>query len=211
MDLFRLTRRCATAFVCCLATTSIAVAQNSLQNAAGYFVLPNIGVTSTTGSSYSERGGFVFDVMAGRNLHEWTNIALTGAASISNTFTGGSDLTCAIGVVTPGFSTPSPRCGAHAPKLLSSGFMVGVQTSSDEPVLFAITTGPAYVHGTDYYPSDNTISAAQNAFGIQSRMDLAIRVLRPVWVNFSGKSLLMPNYQNARLHNKSASIGIRLQ
>ncbi|MEO7363722.1 MAG: hypothetical protein ABI120_25550, partial [Gemmatimonadaceae bacterium] len=161
-----------------------------------------------TGGSYAERDGYVFDMIAGANLRRWKNLALTGAASFSNSLKNGSDLTSAL--VNPSNGGPL-QCGAHMPDFTYGAAMVGLQTNSAEPVLFAIATGPAYVHGSPKFPSSNTIDPTQNAFGMQSRMDIAIRELRPVWINFAVKSLLMPNYRDATLHNKSATVGIRLQ
>ena len=68
------------------------------------------------------------------------NVALTAAASASNTFTNGNDLLiCAI--ITP-LNGSSTKCEAHLPKLSYGGAMIGLQTSSAEPVLFSVRQVP---------------------------------------------------------------------
>lgn len=175
------------------------------QQFQGYYLVPGVAAGSSSGGDFTDRGSLVVNLAVGRRLHSTTKGSVTGSLYAGRTFKEFDSLICRYpkGMIGPG----PTECVPDQPALRYGGFAFGIQSASQRALLFGVSVGPALVQ-----PRDQRNEAARsNAFGWQSRIDASLRLMKPVWLNVAGESLLMPNYARSSLNVLTLNVGFRLQ
>ncbi|MEP6766006.1 MAG: hypothetical protein ABJB66_16960 [Gemmatimonadaceae bacterium] len=171
----------------------------------------SLGVNNTSEAQFPDQEFESIELLFGKEFFSHSIVSpllIANGGSTGHLLPGGDNLICH---VTPGYS----GCGPEMPSLAYLGVLAGAHAHYSI-FSFGLMIGPQMIFASSQaarLSSSTTprMFAPINRFGVQSRLDVAIKALPHTEIVFSARELFVPNFYEGRAKLRGGSLGVRFR